>query len=196
MIRKCRQAGSNDDSVAFIRQVLNQSGIGDRNAISPAFPVDQSIKAARFESELVISDIVSRLLLKHGICGKDVDVLIVNCSLFSPTPSLCSWISHKFDMRSDLITYNLSGMGCSASLIALSLADQTLKISPNQLALVVSTENLAQNYYSGTEKDMLIQNVLFRVGGAAILLSGKKRNRKIKCNPMFTIEAITRVCKV
>lgn len=43
-------------------------------------------------------------------------------SLFSPTPSLCSMVSHKFGMRSDARTYNLSGMGCSAGVISLDLA--------------------------------------------------------------------------
>lgn len=44
------------------------------------------------------------------------------CSLFSPTPSLCSMVSHKFSMRSDARTYNLSGMGCSAGIISIDLA--------------------------------------------------------------------------
>ena len=48
-------------------------------------------------------------------------------------------------MRTDLASYNLSGMGCSASVIAVDLAKQLLKSRPNSLALVVSTENLTQN---------------------------------------------------
>ena len=47
-------------------------------------------------------------------------------SLFSPTPSLCSMVSHKYNMRSDARTFNLSGMGCSAGIISLDLA----KVSP------------------------------------------------------------------
>lgn len=41
--------------------------------------------------------------------------------------------------------YNLSGMGCSASVLAVDLAKNLLKTRPNSLALVVSTENLTQN---------------------------------------------------
>ncbi|CAN0289094.1 unnamed protein product, partial [Hapterophycus canaliculatus] len=48
-----------------------------------------------------------------------------------------------------------------------------LKARPNSVALVVSTENLTQNLYHGNERSMLLQNTLFRVGGAAILLSNK-----------------------
>ena len=39
------------------------------------------------------------------------------------------------------------------------------------LALVVSTENLTENLYTGNERSMMLQNTLFRCGGAAMLLS-------------------------
>ena len=41
-------------------------------------------------------------------------MLVVNCSLFNPTPSLSAMIINKFKMRSNIISYNLSGMGCSS----------------------------------------------------------------------------------
>ena len=39
---------------------------------------------------------------------------------------------------------------------------------------VVSTENLTQNLYLGNERSMLLQNTLFRCGGAAMLLSNRR----------------------
>jgi hypothetical protein len=45
---------------------------------------------------------------------------------------------------------------------------------PNTYALVLSTENITQNMYKGTQRSMLIPNVLFRVGGAAMLLTNKR----------------------
>jgi len=56
-----------------------------------------------------------------------VDILIVNCSLFNPTPSLASMVVNHFRMRPSVITYNLSGMGCSAGLIAIGLAQELLQ---------------------------------------------------------------------
>lgn len=41
-------------------------------------------------------------------------------------------------------SYNLSGMGCSAGVIAIDLAKQLLTNRPNSIAVVVSTENLTQ----------------------------------------------------
>ena len=39
-------------------------------------------------------------------------------------------------------------MGCSAGIIAIDLADRLLKLNPNKYALVLSTENITQNWYA------------------------------------------------
>ena len=57
-----------------------------------------------------------------------VDILIVNCSLFNPTPSLCAMIINHFKFNSNIVSYNLSGMGCSAGVIAVSLARELLQV--------------------------------------------------------------------
>ena len=75
-----------------------------------------------------------------------VDVLIVNCSLFGPTPSLSAMVINHFKMRSNIISYNLGGMGCSAGLIAISLAREMLQVYSNINVIVVSTENITQNW--------------------------------------------------
>ena len=46
---------------------------------------------------------------------------------------------------------------------------------PNSRALVLSTENITQNWYFGEDRSMLIPNCLFRVGGAGIVLSNRCR---------------------
>ena len=57
-----------------------------------------------------------------------VDILIVNCSLFNPTPSLSAMIVNYFKMKSNIVSYNLSGMGCSAGVISISLARELLQV--------------------------------------------------------------------
>eukprot|EP00667_Euglena_gracilis_P012615 EG_transcript_12974 len=180
------------ESVAFMERVLENSGTGESTALPPGLVrgipgsafhppgdepthIDASIGAARQEAETVIFEIVQDVLARTGTHPRQIDVLVVNCSLFSPTPSLCAMIAHKFNMRSDLLTYNLSGMGCSAGVIAVGLAKELLCWS-NSLALVVSTENITQNMYMGNDRGMLLQNTLFRCGGAAILLSNRWRD--------------------
>jgi predicted naringenin-chalcone synthase len=64
----------------------------------------------------------------------------------------------------------------TAGVIAADLARQMLEIYPNTYALVVSTENLTYNWYPGTNRGMLVTNTIFRVGGAALLLSNKRQD--------------------
>ncbi|MCO5603307.1 hypothetical protein L7F22_057456 [Adiantum nelumboides] len=105
-----------------------------------------------------------------------ISILVVNCSLFTPIPSLASMIINKFKLRSDVKSFNLSGMGCSASVISLSLAQNLLRVHRNSYALIVSTENITQNWYCGNRRSMMIPNCLFRIGSAAILLSSKHQD--------------------
>ncbi|TYI53501.1 hypothetical protein E1A91_D11G009000v1 [Gossypium mustelinum] len=78
-------------------------------------------------------------------------------------------------MKSDIKSYNLSGMGCSAGTIGVDLAQNLLKTHENKTAIVLSTEILSTGWYSGIEKPKLILNCVFRMGGAGILLSNKKQ---------------------
>ena len=57
-----------------------------------------------------------------------IDILVVNCSLFNPTPSLSAMIINHFKMRSNIVSYNLAGMGCSAGVIAVNLAKELLQV--------------------------------------------------------------------
>lgn len=45
-----------------------------------------------------------------GLRAKDIDILVVNCSLFNPTPSLSAMIVNHFKMRSNVLSYNLAGV--------------------------------------------------------------------------------------
>lgn len=47
---------------------------------------------ARAEAEEVLGDVFQRVLDKCHIDKKDVKILISNCSLFTPTPSLTSMV--------------------------------------------------------------------------------------------------------
>ena len=53
---------------------------------------------------------------------------MVCCSIFSPTPSLSAMLVNHFKLRRSVLTYNLSGMGCSAGLIAVSLVRELLQV--------------------------------------------------------------------
>merc|ERR1712137_1049333 len=171
-----------ENSVAFMEKVLAHSGTSDSTHWPPAVlrakdgvtKADMSMARSREEAEMVIFPIVQRALEESGLKPCAVDFLIVNCSLFTPTPSLCAMICHKFGLREDVRSYNLGGMGCSANVISVDLAKQLLQNAPGSRALVVSTEMITPNLYMGNEKGMLLQNTLFRVGGVALVLSSRR----------------------
>ena len=81
-------------------------------------------------------------------------------------------------MRSDIKSYTLSGMGCSASALAIDMAQNLLKIHRNSHAIVLSTEILSNGFYSGNDRSKLLLNCLFRTGSAAILLSNTKEAKE------------------
>ena len=127
---------------------------------------------------MVLFSVVQNLISKLKIDPKSSDILIMNCSIVCPTPSLASMIINKFGFRSDILSFNLSGMGCSASLLSVSLA-KDLKLHRNSLALILSTESVCSNIYHGKVKSMLLANCLFRMGSAAVLLSNRNGDKKI-----------------
>ncbi|TKV93991.1 hypothetical protein SEVIR_9G266300v4 [Setaria viridis] len=170
-----------DESMAFQKRMLERSGLGERTHFPSSLvsvPVDMCLRTAREESHAVIFGVVEDVLRRAAVSAADVGVLIFNSSLLSTTPSFTSLIANRYGMRHDVVSHNLSGMGCSAGIIAIDLAKRLLQVHPDTYALVVSTENITLNAYMGNNRPMLVTNTLFRVGGAAILLSNRAADRR------------------
>ncbi|KAF3574753.1 hypothetical protein F2Q69_00063050 [Brassica cretica] len=170
-----------ESSLEFQRKILERSGLGEDTYLPEAMhhvPPTISMAAAREEAEQVMFGALDKLFTNTNVKAKDIGVLVVNCSLFNPTPSLSAMIVNKYKLRGNIRSYNLGGMGCSAGVIAVDLAKDMLLVHRNTYAVVVSTENITQNWYFGNKKAMLIPNCLFRVGGSAVLLSNKSRDKR------------------
>lgn len=162
----------------FQEKILHRSGLGEETYFPPGItfdPLRLSMDSAREEFMTVITGTLDELFAKTGVKPRDIDLLVVNCSLFNPTPSLSAMVINKYKLRSDVKNYNLAGMGCSAGVISIDLAKDLLQVHRNSNCLVISTENITQNWYKGNERDMLVSNTIFRMGGAAILLSNKPK---------------------
>jgi len=182
-----------EESAAFQRRLLGKSGIGEKSAFPSSIleHCDEIPKAggdvnavcnmmyAREEAELVVFGALDQLFKVNDLDPASVDILIVNCSLFNPTPSLSAMIVNKYKMNTSVLTYNLAGMGCSAGLISIDLAKDLLQVHKNATCVVVSTENITQNWYLGRERSMLITNTLFRMGCSAALLTNRSSAARI-----------------
>ncbi|RZS09719.1 hypothetical protein BHM03_00040833 [Ensete ventricosum] len=173
--------GFNESALKFQRRILERSGLGQDTCLPVALhylPPRPSMAAAREEAEQVMYGALDTLFNNTGVKPKDVGVLVVNCSLFNPTPSLSAMIVNRYKLRGNIKSFNLGGMGCSAGVLAVDLARDLLQVHRATYAVVVSTENITQNWYFGNRKSMLIPNCLFRVGAAALLLSNRAADRR------------------
>ncbi|XLU65734.1 hypothetical protein S245_024943 [Arachis hypogaea] len=165
-----------DESLDFLRKILERSGIGEKTYLPECImktPSNTCLAEARNETESVVIGAIDELMLKTKVKKEEIGIIVTNCSLFNSIPSLSSMIVNHYKLSHNVLTYNLSGMGCSAGLISVDLARQLLQVRPNCYALVFSTENLSSKVYFGNNRSMLVSNCLFRVGGAAILLSNR-----------------------
>ncbi|KAL1353707.1 3-ketoacyl-CoA synthase 4-like isoform X1 [Arachis hypogaea] len=170
-----------ESSLEFQRKILLRSGLGEETYVPEAMlyiPPRSSMVTARAEAEEVMFGALDSLFQNTNLKPKAIGILVVNCSLFNPTPSLSAMIVNKYKLRGNIKSFNLGGMGCSAGVIAIDLAKDLLQVHRNTYAVVVSTENITQNWYFGNKKSMLIPNCLFRVGGSAVLLSNKSADRR------------------
>ncbi|RLM54481.1 hypothetical protein C2845_PM10G06220 [Panicum miliaceum] len=130
---------------------------------------------------MVIFAVIDDLFAKTSAKAHNIDILIVNCSLTTMIPSMADMIVNRYKLRSDTRNVHLSGMGCSAGLIAVGLARNLLQTMPHGArALVVSTEIMTGNFYAGKERSMQLANVLFRMGGAAVLLSTSRDDARFE----------------
>ncbi|KAJ8421761.1 hypothetical protein Cgig2_000807 [Carnegiea gigantea] len=168
-------------NIEFQRKIFERSGLGDETYVPESvlqIPPKATLDESRKEVEMLMFGAVDELLAKTRVLTKDIGILITNCSLFNPSPSLSAMIVNRYKLRGNIISYNLGGMGCSAGLISIALAKDLLQVHPNSNALIVSTESMTLNWYCGNDRSMLLPNCLFRMGGAAVLLSNKPSDRR------------------
>ncbi|KAL1205500.1 3-ketoacyl-CoA synthase 17 [Cardamine amara subsp. amara] len=129
-----------DSSLEFQRKILIRSGLGKETYLPESIhciPPRPTMAAAREEAEQVIFGALDNLFENTKINPREIGVLVVNCSLFNPTPSLSAMIVNKYKLRGNVKSFNLGGMGCSAGVIAIDLASDMLQILRNTFALVV-----------------------------------------------------------
>ncbi|XP_022968008.1 3-ketoacyl-CoA synthase 7-like [Cucurbita maxima] len=176
------------ESLNFMAKTLKSSGQSEETCLPPALhfiPPKTHQQESINEVHMVLFPVMDDLLTKTHLSPHDIDILIVNCSGFCPSPSLSSIIINRYSMRSDIKSFNLSGMGCSASAVAIHLAENLLQVHENSNAVVLSTEILSNGWYAGKEPSRLILNCYFRMGGAAILLTNRKEAKDYSKYKLF-----------
>jgi 3-ketoacyl-CoA synthase len=187
-----------EDETKFMMQITHRSGIGYATHFPASIvelPADLSLSAARAEAEVVMFHCIDRLLADNNVKPEEVDILVTNCSLFNPTPSIPSMIINHYKFRSDIQSFHLGGMGCGISPLSVNLASSCLRLHEKKhpIAIVVSMENITQNIYCGRDRAFMLQNALFRLGGAAVMLTRDTTAVLGRPAPKWTIEHSTHV---
>eukprot|EP00249_Psilotum_nudum_P000687 c12778_g1_i1 orf=452-1876(+) len=172
---------NNDErNMLFQLKVFLKSGIGEETYLPRSIlekKENLSLRDLCNQAESLIVRVLAELLAKTLLNPLEVDIVIVNCGVFSTAPSLAAWLVNRFKMRSDVKAFCFAGMGCSAGLLGIDLARDLLQVYANKYAVVVSTE-LMMAMYSGRERAMMVTNCLFRSGASAVLLSNRSHEKK------------------
>lgn len=87
-----------------------------------------SAEAAKEEVEMAIFGVIDELLLKTEVQCNDIDILITVFGVYNIIPSVSSVIVKRYNLRHDIRTYNITGMGCTAGLVALGLVQNLFKV--------------------------------------------------------------------
>ncbi|XP_037433417.1 3-ketoacyl-CoA synthase 5-like [Triticum dicoccoides] len=173
-----------DGTFHFMSRMLQRSGLGDQTYLHPSLhhiPPHCCLSESRDEAEQIIFATIDDLLAKTGISPDAIDILVTNCSGFTPTPTFTEIMVNKYKLRGDIRNVNMSGMGCSAGVISLDVARSLLQAAPRGAhALVVSMEITSFIYYTGPDRTMLLPGALFRMGAAAVLLSTSRAKSRLR----------------
>ncbi|CAI0559320.1 unnamed protein product [Linum tenue] len=163
-----------EESLNFQRKILERSGYGQRTYVATALleKSDQSMAAAREETEAAMFGAIDDLLDKSRVEAREIGVLVVNSSTFNPTPSLSAAIVNRYKLRGNVSSFNLGGMSFDVNIMFVK------QVHSHSYALIVSTENTTRNWYGGNNRSMLVTNCLFRVGASAVLLTNRPSDRR------------------
>jgi 3-ketoacyl-CoA synthase len=128
---RSRQNGCSQESLEFQRKIMERSGQGQKTYAPKSLlqvPANLTFEEAKKEAEMIMFGAIDQLLAKTKVNVKDIGILVVNCSLFNPTPSLSAMVVNRYKLRGNVLSYSLGGMGCSAGLISIDLAKRLLQV--------------------------------------------------------------------
>ncbi|XP_057726508.1 3-ketoacyl-CoA synthase 19-like [Arachis stenosperma] len=178
----------------FLLKAMAKSGIGE-HTYAPRSVIEGREECATIEDSLkevdeIMFETLERIFKRTGFSPVQIDILVVNITVFSSVSSFAARIINRYKLRDDIKVFNLSGTGCSGSIVAIDLVHRLLKtMHKNCLAVVVSTECLSQSWYCGKVTSMMLSNCLFRSGGGCLLLTN---NPSLKPNAILRLKHVER----
>lgn len=146
-----------EDMKDFMVKVVTRSGLSQKGTYLPpsinpilAKEPHNDMATALKEAQQVMCGAVEELLAKTGLRATDIDILVTNCSIYCPTPSLASMLVNHFKFRQDIQSYHLGGMGCGNGVMAVGLIRDLLQVR----ALLVADKHQRNRIYSTQAADL------------------------------------------
>ncbi|ESR41803.1 hypothetical protein CICLE_v10013522mg [Citrus x clementina] len=152
--------------VTVLLKLLERSRIGNMT-YGPKSLMDnpaenRHMKEAKKETDDVIIGAIDERLAKTGFKHKDIGILVVNSSLFNPTPSLSAFIVNHYKLRSNILSYNLGEVVTQDKrMVTYETSKRSWQVQPNSYTLVVSTENITLGLNTGNDRSMLLRTAYF-----------------------------------
>lgn len=90
-----------DSTIDFISRVIKRSGMGEETCYPPGLlrlPRSCTLDEAHAETELVVFSAIDDLLAKTCISPDAIDILITNCSVFCPVPSIADTVVNRYKL--------------------------------------------------------------------------------------------------
>ncbi|KAG4954315.1 hypothetical protein JHK87_039909 [Glycine soja] len=137
-------------SFDFQRKILLCFGLCEHTYVPQAMhsiPTRPFKATAREEAEQVMFGALDNLFSNTNDKLKDIRVLVINSSLFNPTPSLSAMMVNKYKLCDNIKSFNLGDMGYSTGVIIVDLVKDMLQFHCNTNAAIVSIDNITQNWY-------------------------------------------------
>ncbi|CAI0421062.1 unnamed protein product [Linum tenue] len=100
-----------------------------------------TLRDGLLEMDEFFHDTIGKLLARSGVKPDEIDLLVVNVSMLAAVPSPTSRIVNHYKMRDDIRTFDLTGMGCSASLISVGIMSNTTGGKDDSYACCIQKED-------------------------------------------------------
>ncbi|XWS56511.1 hypothetical protein CRYUN_Cryun09bG0091400 [Craigia yunnanensis] len=136
---------------AMINAGIGEETYGPSNVIAGT-EESPNLSDAFSEIDDIVFGTLDKLLAKTGVSPPEIDILVVTVSMISSAPSSPARVINRYKMKEDISVFNLSGMGCSASALAVDFVQNLFKTYKNAFAVIVSSESLSPNWYCSKEQ--------------------------------------------
>jgi predicted naringenin-chalcone synthase len=148
-------------SVAPIEWVFRARGLEESNNLYREKASELATRAA------------AECLATAGVRPDQIDLVVsTSCTGFM-IPSVDAVVAERLGMRRDLRRLPITEHGCAAGVVALSFANDYLRLHEDQRALVLAVELPSVTFQPGDRRpENIISAAIFGDGAAAVLLSG------------------------